>query len=344
MVYEMPASTDKMPKKIEIVEVSPRDGIQNEPTILSTDEKLELVRRAVSAGVKRLEVTSFVNPARVPQMADADAVAAALPQHADVRYIGLALNRQGFERARAAQLHEVTYVVVATDTFSQRNQGVSMQQGIRNWTEIASEAKDNMPTGVIIAAAFGCPFEGEVSVDRLMHLVEACVKSEPLEIGLADTIGVATPRDIHQRVRAVRDAFPDVPVRLHLHNTRNTGIANAWAGIEAGVSSLDSSVGGVGGCPFAPNATGNIATEDLLYLLDRSDVQTGVSMQSCIDTACWLEQCLGKTLPGMLMKAGGFPETLKPEPQQPEFSKTESLKIEASKTEFPETEISRKKS
>ncbi|MFK7993081.1 MAG: hydroxymethylglutaryl-CoA lyase [Granulosicoccus sp.] len=296
-----------MAKNIEIVEVSPRDGIQNEPAILSTEDKVELIRRAVASGVKRLEVTSFVNPKRVPQMADADAVAAALPRDPGLRYIGLALNRQGFERARAAHLHEVTYVVVASDTFSQRNQGVTVQQGIDNWAEVAAEAKGNMPVGVIVAASFGCPFEGEVSLDHLLHLVEACMRSNPIEIGLADTIGVATPKDIHERVGAVREAFPDVPVRLHLHDTRNTGIANAWAGIEAGVASLDSSMGGVGGCPFAPKATGNIATEDLLYLLDRSGVETGVSMQASIETAQWLEQRLGKTSPGLLMKAGGFP-------------------------------------
>lgn len=307
MGYKKTVKMKNMSRSVEIVEVSPRDGIQNESTILSTDDKVELIGRAVACGIKRLEVTSFVNPKRVPQMADADAVAAALPRDAQLRYIGLALNRQGFERARAALLDEVTYVVVASDTFSQRNQGVSYQQGIDNWAEVALEAKDNMPTGVIIAASFGCPFEGEVSVDHLLRTVEACMKSDPLEIGLADTIGVATPADIHQRVGAVRDAFPQVPVRLHLHDTRNTGIANAWAGIEAGIASLDSSLGGVGGCPFAPNATGNIATEDLLYLLDRSGIKTGVSMQACIDTAKWLEERLGKTSPGLLMKAGGFP-------------------------------------
>lgn len=296
-----------MNDSVEIVEVSPRDGIQNEPVILSTADKVELVQRCVASGVKRLEVTSFVNPKRVPQMADADAVAAALPTIPDVRYIGLALNRQGFDRARSAGLHEVTYVVVASDTFSQRNQGVSCQQGIDNWHEVAREARDNLPVGVIVAASFGCPFEGEVSVDHLLRVVEQCMQSDPMEIGLADTIGVATPKDIHQRVGAVRDAFPDVPVRLHLHDTRNTGIANAWAGIEAGVASLDSSMGGVGGCPFAPKATGNIATEDLLYLLDRSGIQTGLSMQAAIDTATWLEQRLGKPSPGLLMKAGGFP-------------------------------------
>ncbi|MFK8080083.1 MAG: hydroxymethylglutaryl-CoA lyase [Granulosicoccus sp.] len=296
-----------MNKKVEIVEVSPRDGIQNEATILTTEEKVELVGRSVASGVRRVEVTSFVNPKRVPQMADADAVAAALPQVPGVRYIGLALNRQGFERARAAALHEVTYVVVASETFSQRNQGVTVQQGIDNWAAVALDAHGNTPVGVVVAASFGCPFDGEVSLDHLLRLVEACMKSNPVEIGLADTIGVATPKDIHERVGAVRDAFPEASIRLHLHDTRNTGIANAWAGIEAGVASLDSSMGGVGGCPFAPNATGNIATEDLLYLLDRSGVDTGVSLQGSIDTALWLEERLGKPSPGLLMKAGGFP-------------------------------------
>ena len=296
-----------MAEKVEIIEVSPRDGIQNEPTILSTEDKLTLIKSAANCGVKRMEVTSFVNPKRVPQMADADALAAALPQISGVRYIGLALNRQGFERARTAGLHEVTYVVVASDTFSQRNQGVSCQQGIENWAAVAADARGNMPIGVIVAAAFGCPFEGEVSLDHLLRMVESCMQSDPMELALADTIGVATPKDIHQRVGAVRDAFPDVPIRLHLHDTRNMGIANAWAGIEAGVSSLDSSMGGVGGCPFAPNATGNIATEDLLYLLDRSGVATGVAMQAAIKTAKWLEGKLGKPSPGLLMKAGGFP-------------------------------------
>lgn len=296
-----------MNNTVEIVEVSPRDGIQNEPVILSTADKVELVKRCVDSGVRRLEVTSFVNPKRVPQMADADAVAAALPQVPDVRYIGLALNRQGFVRAREAGLHEVTYVVTASDTFSRRNQGVSCQQGIDNWLEVAKEARGSLPLSAVVPVSFGCPFEGEVSVEHLLRVVEQCMQGDPVEIGLADTIGVATPRDIHQRVGAVRDAFPDVPVRLHLHDTRNTGIANAWAGIEAGVSTLDSSMGGVGGCPFAPKATGNIATEDLLYLLDRSGIHTGVSMQAAIDTATWLEERLGKPSPGLLMKAGGFP-------------------------------------
>lgn len=296
-----------MDKSVEIVEVSPRDGIQNEPTILSTQDKVELVARAVDCGIKRLEVTSFVHPGRVPQMADADEVAAALPRDPALRYIGLALNFRGFERARLAKMDEVTYVLVASDAFSQRNQGCTVQQGMDNWKAVALEAKGTMPMSVAIATAFGCPFEGEVSVDQLLRVVEAAAKSDPLEVALADTIGVATPKDVHMRVRAVKDAFPQLPIRLHFHDTRNTGIANAWAGIEAGVTILDSSIGGVGGCPFAPNATGNIATEDLLYLLDRSGVHTGVSMEKAIETAKWLETKLGKASPGLLMKAGGFP-------------------------------------
>ncbi|MEM6460287.1 MAG: hydroxymethylglutaryl-CoA lyase [Pseudomonadota bacterium] len=293
---------------VEIIEVSPRDGIQNDKTILSTDVKLELIRRAVDAGADRVEATSFVNPKRVSQMADADEVAAALPHNASTKFIGLTLNRRGFDRAVAAGLDEANFVVVATDSFNQRNQGVPTEDSIRAFGDIMATAEPNIKVGVTIGAAFGCPFEGEVPVARLMQVVETCVAHRPHEIGLADTIGVAVPADIKQRVSAVRNAFPDIPVRLHLHNTRNTGIANAWAGIEAGVRSLDASFGGVGGCPFAPRATGNIATEDLLYMLERSGVQTNMSLDAAIETAGWLEAQLGQTLPGQVMKAGSFPK------------------------------------
>ena len=297
-----------MRSSVEIVEVSPRDGIQNESTILSTDDKLELIARAVRAGTKRLEVTSFVNPKRVPQMADAEAVASRLPRVEGVRYIGLALNGRGFERAAAAGLDEVNFVVVASDAFSLRNQGVDTEAGIAALAEVAREARARqVPLGLVIAAAFGCPFEGEVPIGRVLDTVSRCMEHAPFELGLADTIGVATPRDVRERVGAVRDAFPDAPIRLHLHDTRGIGLGNAWAGIEAGVATLDASLGGVGGCPFAPRATGNIATEDLVYLLDRSGVTSGVSLEPAIEAARWLEARLGKTLPGSLMKAGGFP-------------------------------------
>ena len=292
---------------VEIIEVSPRDGIQNESKILSLKTKLELIQRGIDAGLRRFEVTSFVNPKRVPQMADADDLAAGLPRTTGARFIGLTLNARGFDRAMAANLDEANFVVVASNTFNQRNQGVPTQDSIKAFAQSNANRNGTIDVGVTIAAAFGCPFEGEISINRLMHVVEGCMAHDPFELALADTIGVASPKDVKERVAAVKNAFPNVRLRLHLHNTRNTGFANAWAGLEAGVSSLDASFGGVGGCPFAPKATGNIATEDLTYMLDRAGVQTNVSLDKAIEAAEWLEKQLGKTVPGMVMKAGGFP-------------------------------------
>ncbi len=295
-----------LPETVEIVEVSPRDGIQNEAKILPVETKLELVGRAIAAGVRRMEVTSFVNPKRVPQMADAAELAARLPR-GTARYIGLALNLKGFERAAEAGLDEVNFVTVASDTFCRRNQGTDTAENLRIWAEVAAAAQGRIPAAITVGAAFGCPFEGEVPVARLLRVVEAAMAHDPFELALADTIGVATPRDVVERVGAVRAAFPQVPIRLHLHNTRNTGIANAWAGLMAGVRIFDASLGGVGGCPFAPRATGNIATEDLAYMLERAGIGTGLDLAACIDAAEWLEAELGHAVPGMVMKAGGFP-------------------------------------
>ena len=296
-----------MPESVEIIEVSPRDGIQNEKKLLTLETKIELINRAVKAGAARIEVTSFVNPKRVPQMADADEVCAALPRTDSCKYIGLALNRRGFERACNADLDEVNFVVVASDTFSLKNQGTETFAGIRLFNELSSEITHPVRVGVTIAAAFGCPFEGEMPLERLLKVVDGCMNGRPFELALADTIGVATPVDITERVNAVKQRYPDIPLRLHLHNTRNTGMANAWAGIQAGIDALDSSFGGVGGCPFAPRATGNIATEDLVYMLERAGVQTGVNLDKAISAAEYLESALDKTLPGMVMKAGNFP-------------------------------------
>jgi len=296
-----------MQDSVEIIEVSPRDGIQNEKKLLSLETKLALIQRAIDSGAARVEVTSFVNPKRVPQMAEADEICAALPRNSSCKYIGLALNRRGFERACNAELDEVNFVVVASDTFSQKNQGTSTEEGLDLFNALSAENTQPIGVGVTIAAAFGCPFEGEVPLDQLLRVVEGCMKAEPFELALADTIGVATPKDVSERIAAVRKHFPDVPLRLHLHNTRNTGIANAWAGLEAGVAALDSSFGGVGGCPFAPAATGNIATEDLVYMLERAGVSTGVNLEAAIESAEFLQDALGDTVPGMVMKAGVFP-------------------------------------
>lgn len=296
---------------VEICEVSPRDGLQNEDILLSTDDKVELVERAIRAGVRRIEVTSFVNPKRVPQMADAEEVMAALPHPTGVRYAGLVMNARGLDRALAAGVDEINIVVVATDTFCGRNQGMTTQQSVEEAASLVAEARTaGVMSTVTIGAAFGCPFEGEVPIERLRHVIAGVVDAGPDELAMADTIGVAVPREITQRLGLARKlAGAGTPLRLHLHDTRHTAVANAVAAVEAGVAVLDASIGGTGGCPFAPNATGNVATEDLVYLFDRTGVATGLHLRELVDTTAWLEQKLGKGLPGALLRAGSFPAT-----------------------------------
>ena len=300
-----------MNAQVDILEVSPRDGLQNEATILSTADKVELVDRAVRAGARRIEVTSFVNPSRVPQMADADEVMAAVPREEGVAYAGLVMNRRGLDRALNAGVDEIDVVVVATDTFCQRNQGMTTAQACDTAAGLVREAHAaGVFTTITVGASFGCPFEGEVSLARLREVVRRVVDAGPDEIALADTIGVAVPAEIKERLALVREVTAsDGPLRLHLHDTRHTGVANAVAAVEAGVQTLDASIGGAGGCPFAPKATGNVATEDLAYLFQRMGVVTGLDLGSLIETVGWLEERLGKRLPGALAPAGGFPPT-----------------------------------
>lgn len=303
-----------MPSQVEIVEVSPRDGLQNEATPVSTDQKVELINRAIAAGAKRIEVTSFVNPKRVPQMADAEAVLAALPRGNGVSYIGLAMNGRGFDRALAAGVTEVNYVLVASDTFSQRNNGAPTMATLTGWAEVAEAARAaKIPTSITIGASFGCPFEGEVPVERVVEVAKRAADHGVDEIALADTIGVASPADVVERFSAVADALPGIRLRAHFHNTRNTGIANAYAAVMAGVGVLDSSLGGIGGCPFAPAATGNIPTEDLVYMLNRMKISTGIDLAAAIAAASWLEGIIGRRNPAMLGRAGIFPPPAKTE-------------------------------
>ncbi len=297
-----------MNKRVEIVEVGPRDGLQGEPGNLPTAAKIELINRLVGAGVRRVEVASFVNPRKVPQMADAEQVMSGLPERPGVAYIGLVLNRKGFDRALAAGCREISMAVFASDTFNRRNQGVSTEESIDTWLEVAAAAREaGVRAQVTISAAFGCPFEGEIPAVRVVDIAARLAEVKPIEIALADTIGVGVPTQVTDLVGRVREAAPGVPLRGHFHNTRNTGLANAYAAVQAGVGVLDSSVGGIGGCPFAPAATGNIPTEDLLYMLHRSGIQTGVSLEALIETGRWLQDQLGRTVPGMLVKAGTFP-------------------------------------
>jgi hydroxymethylglutaryl-CoA lyase len=250
-----------------------------------------------------------VNPKRVPQMADAEAVLAALPKREDVQYIGLVLNRKGFERAVAAGCTEIGMAVVASDTFNQRNQGVTTEESIAAWLDIARSARSaGLRAQVTVSAAFGCPFEGEVAVARVVDIAQRVAAAAPFEIALADTIGAGVPSQVTEIVGRVREALPEMPLRCHFHNTRNTGIVNAYAALEAGVAVLDASIGGIGGCPFAPAATGNLPTEDLLYMLTRMGVRTGVDLDALIATGRWLQEQLGRPVPGALVKAGSFPK------------------------------------
>jgi hydroxymethylglutaryl-CoA lyase len=298
-----------MSAHVDVVEVGPRDGLQSEPQAVPTAAKIEFIQRALAAGIRRVEVTSFVNPKKVPQMADAEDVLRALgAPPAGVHFIGLVLNRRGFERAVAAGCNEVGMAVVASDTFNRRNQGVATADSIAVWLDIAREAeRAGVRAQVTVSAAFGCPFEGEIAVDRVVEVVQRVAEARPFEIALADTIGVGVPTQVGELVARVREAVPGIPLRCHFHNTRNTGFANVYAALQAGVRTFDASLGGIGGCPFAPAATGNIATEDLLYLLHRAGYSTGVSLDAAIETAKWLQEQLGRTVPGMLAKAGGFP-------------------------------------
>jgi hydroxymethylglutaryl-CoA lyase len=302
-----------------VVEVGPRDGLQNEATLLETSDKLELIRRAIRAGARRIEATSFVHPRLVPQMADAEAVMAGvhaagfLPDGmtADpVRYIGLVLNPRGMDRALAAGVDEVNVVVVASETFSKRNQGVGVAEMLDAADAILGQARAaGIGTSVVISTAFGCPFEGEIAPDLVLDLAARCLATGLDELAVADTIGVGVPAQVRALIAGIR-ALPGgdrVRLRAHFHNTRNTGYANALAAAEAGVEVLDASLGGIGGCPFAPNATGNIATEDLVYLLHRSGFSTGLDLDLAADTGTWVAGRLGKQAPALLGRAGGFP-------------------------------------
>jgi hydroxymethylglutaryl-CoA lyase len=299
------------PSRVEIVEVGPRDGLQNEAVVLDATTKVEFIARAVAAGARRIEVASFVNPERVPQMADAEEVVAGLrrlPAADDVRPIGLVLNRRGLDRAIASGLPEVNAVVVATDSFGTRNQGQTIEESIAGFARLADVAHDNgMTITATVSVAFGCPYEGEVPVERVAELAERAVDAGADEVALGDTIGVASPVDVTNRVEAVREAAGGIPLRVHFHNTRNTGIANAYAAVEAGVTIFDASLGGIGGCPFAPRATGNIATEDLVYMLDRMGIRTDLNLIRLVEAVPWIEHSLGKQAPGLLARAGPFP-------------------------------------
>ncbi|RZJ97233.1 MAG: hydroxymethylglutaryl-CoA lyase [Brevundimonas sp.] len=304
-----------MSRRITIVEVGPRDGLQNEKAILEPAVRADLVRRLESAGARRIEAVSFVHPKYVPQMAGAEEVMAALPSAEGHSRIGLVLNGRGYDRALGTAVDEVNVAMSATNGFGLKNQGLTVDQQIEMLAGIiagranAGSASGGAPSlSATLSCVWGCPFDGEVGVDQVADLVGRIAALGVGEIALADTIGVGDPWAVTRKVEAARKAAPDAVLRLHFHDTRNTGLANAYAGVEAGVDVLDASVGGIGGCPFAPGATGNIATEDLVYMLERAGFETGYDLDKLIENARWIGEKIGRPAPGALSRAGGWPK------------------------------------
>lgn len=310
-----------MSRPITIVEVGPRDGLQNEAAILDPGVRVELVHRLEAAGARRLEAVSFVHPKYVPQMAGAEEVMAALPREPGRSRIGLVLNGKGFDRALGTAVDEVNIAMSATDGFGLKNQGLTVDQQVQMLADIVAgrQNAEGQPgatpaLSATLSCVWGCPFDGEVSTGQIADLVERIAELGVAEIALADTIGAGDPWAVTRKIEAARQAAPDAVLRLHFHDTRNTGLANAHAGIEAGVSVLDASVGGIGGCPFAPGATGNIATEDLVYMLERAGYSTGYDLDALIETARWIGGKIGRPTPSALSRAGGWPGRSRPAP------------------------------
>ncbi len=291
---------------VTVVEVGPRDGLQNEPEVLPAAVRAALVERLVGAGVRAAEVASFVDPRRVPQMANAEEVVAGIERAEGVVYAGLALNERGYDRLVAAGLDEVRFAFGATESFNRRNQNASVRESLDAARRIVERARvDGIRSAVTVSVAFGCPFEGTVDESRVLELAAELAAAGPDTMLLADTIGVGVPAQVRRLVAGA--VALGVPVGGHFHNTRNTAYANALTALQAGATVLDASIGGLGGCPFAPRATGNIATEDLIYLLHGEGVDTGIDLDALVAVSDWLEDTLGRPLEGQLYRAGTFP-------------------------------------
>ena len=291
--------------RVEVVDVGPRDGLQNEEKTLSPEVRAELCERLAAAGVSRVEAASFVNPKRVPQMAGAEEVMGAIRRDPGTLYAGLVLNEKGYERAIAAGVDEVRYAFPVTETFAKRNQNTSVAEAAELAERLVERARlDGVRVSITLSAAFGDPFERRVEPDHVLGIARRVAEARPDEVVLADTIGVGVPTQVRELVGSI--AHFGVTVGCHFHDTRNTGMANAVAAVESGAKVLDAAVGGTGGCPFAPQATGNIATEDLVYLLRGMGYETGIDLKAMIGVAQWMTEQLGKELPGQVHKAGDF--------------------------------------
>lgn len=294
---------------IQIVEVGPRDGLQNELVVLTTEQKVQFIAQLVAAGTRRIEIVSFAHPARVPQMADAEAVAEQFAGRDDFSRIGLVMNQRGWQRSQQVELDEINIPVGATHGFNQANVAATPDETIEFIGKVVAEA--DIPVTGTVSVAFGCPYEGEVDEETVVSIATRLAEVGCAEIAVADTIGVADPWTVRARLEAVRAVTGDIPLRVHFHDTRHTGIANTFAAIDAGVGAVDASVGGIGGCPFAPNATGNIATDDLVFMLERAGHATGLDLERLIAISRWVGEGLGITPPSALLRAGDFPASQK---------------------------------
>ena len=292
-------------KRITISEVGPRDGLQIERLLLPVKQKIALVDRLSATGLTRIEVSAFVHPQVVPQMADAEAVFAGITRRPDVRYAGLVMNAKGAERALNANVDDLKTGIAASDTFNELNVRMTTAQGMRALEEIAALAKGTRSRLVGgIATAFGCPYEGPMAIERVALVFEKLVELGSPVIYLADTTGMANPASISRTIEALRARWPDQPIGLHLHNTRGLGLANALAGIELGITNFESSIGGLGGCPFAPRAVGNICTEDFVHMAHEMGIETGIDLDALLGVAVFAQSVIGRVLPGMVLKAG----------------------------------------
>ncbi|MAP96089.1 MAG: hydroxymethylglutaryl-CoA lyase [Ponticaulis sp.] len=296
-----------MSRRIDIVEVGPRDGLQNDPANLTTSQKLEFIERLIECGVTRMESGSFVSPRAVPKMADSAEVFAGLNRSGAVRHIALALNEKGVRRAIDAKADEINFVLVAGEGFGQKNQGMSPQESADMLAQCAPLVHEaGIPLSATISVAFGDPYTGDIAKGVVGGLAAQAQRAGVGEVGIGDTIGVADPWLVEDRIEEIRLHAPDVFLRVHFHDTRNTGLANVAAAVKAGVDVVDASCGGIGGCPFAPAATGNVATEDVVYMLERAGFETGIELSKMIDTAKWLSGILGHDIPSSLVRAGMY--------------------------------------
>ncbi|WP_400163078.1 hydroxymethylglutaryl-CoA lyase [Brevibacillus sp. TJ4] len=291
---------------IEVCEVGPRDGLQNEATLLSAQTKADMIARLIDSGIRYIEAVSFVNPRVVPQMADAEVVLSLLPKRKDVRYAGLVLSRSGLERALQTDVDVLHVVTTTSDTFNQRNVKRTVEQAVAELTPVIQEGRQSGKDVVgVLGTAFGCPFEGDVPLATVTRVAERFLQAGCTALTLADTTGMANPLQVQQIVGAFSTAFgSSLSLGLHFHNTRGLGLANVLAGYQAGVRRFDASLGGLGGCPFAPKAVGNVCTEDMVNMFCGMNLDTGTNLPKLLETAAWMERIIGRPLDGMMLKAG----------------------------------------